>query len=129
MNELANFIGTPWHGERNCRWWTFTAFELCTGIRAPDALMQDTTDEALRLAAHASGFRRVHDAVRELDVLLMRRVQSGLRHVGLVIRNGSTLGLFHCEGGPDDPWPGVRWQPLPELDLYYKDFEPWRRTI
>lgn len=81
----------------------------------------------IKHAARASGLRRVDGAPIDRDVVLMEN-RLGERHVGVMVPNGSAIGLLHCEGGPADPLPGLQWEPLDTVALRYHNFEAWRKA-
>lgn len=87
----------------------------------PDAVRQ------IKHAAHTSGLHRTDGDPLDRDVVLMEN-RFGERHVGVMVPNGSTVGLLHCEGSPVNPQPGLQWEPLDAVALRYKNFEAWRRV-
>lgn len=123
-------VGRPWTMENNCWGLVREAFSFLYGLVLPPVVgLQDSleTRQALRAAALASGWRPVvrrPTTYEHGDVVLLRSSIVG-RHVGIMVKLGRTLRLFHCEGCPTNPRPGVLWEQMQSVLTRFSEPECW----
>jgi hypothetical protein len=110
------------------------AFETQKGIVLPwvptDGVEDDGAIRAVVSAAHSHGWRRADDPLREWDVLRMRGIVSGRRHVGLGVRANGKIMVLHADGEQTDKGctGTVRIETMDEIRGFYKEIELWRKT-
>lgn len=147
LSLAASLIGRPWR-ERACgpdafdcwglvRYFLAVAHGIDVGpiagevdtARAATEAAEATPEQvrAILAAAGAGGWRRADAAAPQpVDVALLRHGVTGLRHVGVLLQANGALQLLHCEGGRQDPTPGVVCEPLADALRRYHGLELWR---
>lgn len=132
----SDLIGKPWApgatGPNAFFCWGLLQFifDLRFGVDMPRINIEsDQNSGAIRVAAQASGWKRVDGQPAEDDIVVMNGVNG--RHVGFMTRANGMLGVLHADGcmGTKGPQGSVVFHSLAEAtSCGYSDYEFWRRA-
>lgn len=90
------------------------------GLVLPSVAVHAATADELHAAARHSGWHPVSAPPREHDIVLARSLETGGRHVGVVLDLDGLPHLLHCLGSVTNPLPGVVVERLSEaLSRYH----------